>query len=326
MRALFFTGILLSSTFASAASFDEVWNVIITPTKENKIYEEELPMRKHSLTEMLESPVDIFEAAKRAITDQGDLFPKNTKKLIRGNGICLAGKWVITKDTPYSGYFAKGAEGLIILRASVGFDETTRGSFRSFGMAGKLFPTLNPAEKVKSANFFLIDDNAGTKRAYYMDAPLLSEAKVTYLNILTDAVRDFSVSFIRMLLTVEKAQKKADDESKIRQLYPLSRAGLKDIRYAKSPALMKIVGSKNLWRVDEDDFRNELRVKNYPAAGTRSENPYRIKFDIHVAPERNKKPAWSESIGYIEIFEDVVSDACDMRLRFPHPMWDKNAR
>ena len=326
MHFLAIAALITISSNVMASSFNDVWGVISQESPENMIYEKELPMRKHSLKEMLNSPVDIYEAAKRAITDQSDLFEKNTKKLIRGNGICLAGKWVINKDTPYSGYFAKGAEGLVILRASVGFDETTRGEFRSFGMAGKLFPTLNPDEDVKTANFFLIDDNAGTKRPYFMDAPLLSEAKITYLNILTDAIRDFSINFIRMLLTVEKAQKKADDDSKIRQLYPISRAGLQDVRFAKSPALLKVVGSKENWRVDEADFRNELRVKNYPAVSSRSTHPYSIKFNIHVAPERTKKPKWSPAIGYIEIFEDSVSDGCDMRLRFPHPMWDKNAK
>lgn len=318
MRFFALIALVSLSTAANASSFNEVWGVVTKASPDNLVYEKELPMRKHSLKEMLDSPVDIYEAAKRAITDQSDLFEKNTKKLIRSNGICLAGKWVINKDSPYSGYFAKGAEGLVILRASVGFDETTRGEFRSFGMAGKLFPTMDPDKDVKTANFFLIDDNAGTKRPYYMDAPLLSEAKITYLNILTDAIRDFSINFIRMLLTVEKAQKKADEDSKIRQLYPISRAGMKDIRFAKSPALLKVVGSKDTFRVDEADFRNELRVKNYYS--------HKIRFDIHVAPERTKKPEWSAPIGYIEVFEDAVSDACDMRLRFPHPMWDKNAK
>ena len=164
------------------------------------------------------------------------------------------------------------------------------------------------------------------KRPYFMDAPLLSEAKITYLNILTDAIRDFSINFIRMLLTVEKAQKNADEDSKIRQLYPISQAGLKDKKFAKSPALLKLIGSKDMFRVDAADFRQELRVKNYPVLGSKSEHSHQIRFDIHVAPERSKKPKWSNPIGYIEIFEDTVSDACDMRLRFPHPMWEKNAK
>ena len=326
MKISIFFILFMSSSFASAASFEEVWGIVSTASNENKIYQDDLPQRNHSLSEMLNSPVSIFEAAKRAITDQSDYFKINTKKLIRGNGICLAGKWVINQNTPYSGYFAKGAEGLVILRASVGFDDTTQGAYRSFGMAGKLFPTMDPKEDVKTANFFLIDDNAGTKRPYFLDAPLLSEAKVTYFNILSETIRDFSIDFVRMLLTVEKAQKKADNESKIRQLYPISRAGSKNLQSVKSPALLKIIGSKNLWRVDETDFRNELRIKNYPAYGTRSKYPHHLKFDIHVAAERSNNPTWSEAIGYIELYEDVVSDACDMRLRFPHPAWDATAK
>ena len=325
MKSLILMTLFLSIE-TQASSFDEVWSEITIPSKTNTVYHEDLPTRKHSLKEMLSSPMDIFQAAKRAITDQSDLFPTNTKKLIRANGICLAGKWVITKETPYSGFFSKGSQGLVLVRASVGFNDTKRGSNRSFGLAGKLFPTLDPKEDVKTANFFLIDDNAGTNRPYYLDAPLLSESKITYVNLLTDAIKDFSINLIRMLLTVEKAQKNADSESKIRQLYPISRAGLKDIGLAKSPALLKIQGSQSLWKVDEDDFRDELRVKNYPTAGSNTPEPYRIRLNLYLAPERTKSPAWSGPVGYIDLFEDVVSDACDMRLRFSHPAWDPSAK
>lgn len=47
-------------------------------------------------------------------------------------------------------------------------------SLRSFGFAGKLFPTLDPNEllKVHTANFFLIDDLGGTTANHYTDVAM----------------------------------------------------------------------------------------------------------------------------------------------------------
>lgn len=312
-RYLLLTTLFSLNTFAS--SFEEVWNTLKTPDTHNKIYQDSLPQRHHSKLEMLTSPITIFEAAKRILSDESDLYPDNAKKLIRGNGICLSGRWVITEETPYTGYFTKGSEGLVIARATVAFDKTKVGDYRSFGLSGKLFPTVDPKQNVKTANFLLIDDNAGTKREYFMEAPLMSEAELSPLNIIVSTMKDFSLDFIKMLLTVDKAQKEADAESKIRQLYPISRAGVSDIEKTKSPALLKVVGSKDIQKINKTDFRDELRVKNYQS----------MRFDIFVS-ENRKDPKWSPKIGYIEFNEDVVSDACDMRLRFAHPKWDPKAK
>lgn len=313
MRHLFILGALVSlNSFAS--TFEEVWNTIKVPDRNNQIYQRELPQRHHSKLEMLSSPVDIYEAARRILSDESDLYPENVKKLIRGNGVCLSGKWVITGETPYTGFFAKGSEGLVIARATVAFDKTKVGDYRSFGLSGKLFPTLDPRQDVKTANFLLIDDNAGTKREHFLDAPLMSEAELSPFNIIVSTVKDFSLDFIKMLLTVDKAQKAADEESKIRQLYPISRTGLNDSSQAKTPALLKLMASTEIPRVKHDDFRDELRIRNYQ----------KLSFDIYVSPER--KPQWSKKIGFVEFSEEVVSDACDMRLRFPHPKWDPKAK
>ena len=321
-KASLIVGLCLSlPCFAGPSSFNEVWDVVKTPDAHNMVYGDNLPARRTTYADLMRAPYTIFESAKQIMEDTGDLYPENKKKLIRYNGICLAGQWKVNAETPYTGYFAKGAEGLIIARASVGFDETTRGEYRSFGMAGKIFPTTNPDEKVTSAHFFLIDDNAGTKRAHYTTAPLLSEAKLSVMNIIASTLRDFSMELIRTLKKVEKAQEAADQESKIRQLYPISRAGLSDISKAKSPALLKVVGVPGQARVDRNDFRDELRVENYPT----KDGAHELKFHIYVA-ENREKPEWQGPIGEINFTEDAVSDACDMRLRFVHPWWDPNAK
>ncbi len=316
MKSLTLAGLVLAAPLAHAASFNQVWDVVKTPARDNMVYAENLPRRTTTYADLLRAPYTIYVATKRALEDTSDLFPENTKKLIRYNGICLAGKWKITEDTPYTGMFARGAEGLIIARASVGFDETTRGEYRSFGIAGKVFPTTDPDADVTAGNFFLIDDNGGTRRSRFVTAPLLSEAKLSYFNIAASTVRDFSVDFIRRLTLVNRAQQSADRESKIRQLYPLSRAGVANPEDARSPALLKVVGAASNPRVDRNDFRDELRVANYPEG---------LRFDIHVAQVRADRPRWTR-VGQIEFTQDTVSDACDQRLRFAHPWWDPNAK
>lgn len=314
MRPLIILTCFFVSSFVHAASFNEVWEIVSSGRNDNKIYVGQLPQRKIGLKEMAESPVDIFKAAKKAMTDESDYFPENTLKLIRPNGICLGGKWEITKDTGYSGHFAKGSEGLVIARASVNYSGTKRGEYRSFGIAAKLFPTMDPNSDVKTANFFVIDDNGGTLENHFIRAPLLSEAKLSKFNIIKATIRSFSLELIRKLKLAEKAQNEADQESKIRQLYPISRVGLKEGAVAITPALIKLQGSEDMTPVNESDFREELRVGHY------NNN---LRFNIYLASVRDENPKWSDPIGHIEFDRDVVSDACDMRLRFHHPWWQK---
>ena len=69
---------------------------------------------------------------------------KGYRRIISPNGICVLGTWEIREDTPYTGYFAKGAKGLLIGRYSSDGNETMRGQRRSLSLAGKLYPTTDP--------------------------------------------------------------------------------------------------------------------------------------------------------------------------------------
>jgi hypothetical protein len=74
---------------------------------------------------------------------------------------------------------------------------------------------------------------------------------------------------------------------------------------------MAIVGSADVSRVDADDFRDELRLANYPDG---------LRFDVWVADRGTRDGAkdWHR-IGVIEITDDAVSASCDHRLHFAHP-------
>jgi hypothetical protein len=98
----------------------------------------------------------------RNMHDHRDVRPRYDK-LIHAHGVCYAGRWVIDTDSPYSGYFAPGSEGLLIARASVAGPLINRGHKRSFGIAGKVFPTLDPDEPVWPGNFVTVSHLSGSR-------------------------------------------------------------------------------------------------------------------------------------------------------------------
>jgi hypothetical protein len=248
----------------------------------------------------------LAEAGKRTISDPRDILP-HFQKLIRPNGICLAGQWKITRDTPYSGYFAKGKVAPIIARASVAMRETNQGAYRSFGMAGKLFPgaTRDGSAKVKTANFFVIDNNGGTLARHYVDTEMVTEPSLSW--------NTSSIRHLPVLVAIAIAQRLADMHPERRQLYPIAEAGVTDPRAVRSPRWMLIRGAAESPRVVAADFRDELRMARAKGA---------LRFDILVRDTRDQP--WTP-IGTIDFDDDVVSDGCDHRLHFSHPRWKKDA-
>ena len=72
-------------------------------------------------------------------------------RLLHPHGVCLAGTWRITQETPYSGLFATGKKCLIIARYSS--EQRLRSKPRTLSLVGKLFPTHDRDEKVYTASF-----------------------------------------------------------------------------------------------------------------------------------------------------------------------------
>ena len=122
----------------------------------------------------------IFDDAKRTINNHQDIL-KPFDKLAHPNGICLKGLWNIEEENPYSGYFKKGSEALVIARASSALNNTKKGENRAFGLGIKLFPTTDPLaiNTENSANFFVIDDLGGTDAPYFTDVKLTNEPEVS---------------------------------------------------------------------------------------------------------------------------------------------------
>ena len=182
-------------------------------------------------------------------------------------------------------------------------------SVRTSRFAGKLFPTTHPYQVVPTANFFTVEDLGGTLRSNFLDA--LNTNDIINISLTTTSFLSTPIG-----LAVARAFTAADkaldvSQTLIRQLYPIAQAGEADPSRAVAPQWMLITGADDVPRVDAVDFRDELRVANYPDG---------LRFDIWVADEGTRRgdKDWHR-IGYIEILDDAVSDSCDHRLHFSHP-------
>jgi hypothetical protein len=309
--------LLLTTVLASAAiaerpahaqayvgsSFDQVWGQVASDPYAD------LPHAQVTLASFYGFLVDhLLAASRRTLADHRDLLPY-FQKLLHPNGICFAGEWVITEANPYSGYFRPGSRGLIVVRASTALSETERGQYRAFGFAGKIFPTLDPGQVVKTANFFTIENLGGTLRDYFLDAENTNDI----INIAPTPVVVANAGVAAAVTTDFNLADPHFDPTLValRQLYPISELGERDPGAVRSPTWMMITGSADVPRVLADDFRDELRVANYPGG---------LRFDILVSDQGTRvgPKVWTR-IGYIALDEDALSESCDHRLHFTHP-------
>src|SRR5262245_55610362 len=130
-------------------------------------------------------PPRFERATERAVDSGADLRwgpdGKGFTRFIHPTGICLTGRWRITEATPYSGYFARGSEALVVARYTHGASGNRRGQIRSLAIVGKLFPTTDPdhATPLRTANFITQEDIGGARTYSINDAELRNAPDVT---------------------------------------------------------------------------------------------------------------------------------------------------
>lgn len=244
----------------------------------------------------------ILSDAKRTLNSHSDILPF-FEKLAHPNGVCFKGVWNITTPNKYSGYFKQNTKALIIVRASSALSNTKSGQLRSFGFAGKIFPTMDPlkANVESTANFFLIDDLGGTRAKHYTDVTLTNSPTVT----ITSEVLTSLLYATKLARTFSQS----DKNPKIRQVYEISQLGNKDNGSVITPQWMKVKALPGQ-AVNKSDFRNELSI-----------NSNNLVFRIFVASEIvSGKKNWLD-IGLITLDSSVISESCDHRLHFHHPKW-----
>src|SRR5690348_15370639 len=189
-------------------------------------------------------------ASARAVDSHADLRwgpdGKGFRRLLHPNGVCLTGRWEITEDTEYSGYFRKGSIALVVGRYSTCCTETRRGHTRSLALVGKLFPTsdVNHAQPLRTASFITQQDIAGERTDYINDAELRNAPDV-------HAWR--RGAGVPILLVTGMVFQRVDNEPAQRQLYQIADLGKPAAELTLSPRFMRLTVAPGHPRIEDDD-------------------------------------------------------------------------
>lgn len=260
-----------------------------------------------SLGGLLKNNLD--SVSKRTLKDAYDYYPQGFKKLVHANGICLSGTWDITEDTPYTGYFKKASHGLVIARASVALDGTTKNSSRGFGLAIKLFPTQNSNEKIKTSNLFTVDILSGSHSDRFLDVALTNNPPLV-----------LDVNLLGVFSKIGPAFLAADSSPTYRPISSIAKIGLLENETAAAPIFMRYRPVNETIKNNQSDFRSEL-------SEAMKENGV-LKFMIEVSnttKDRFASSGWTP-IGVLTFNKTYLSYSCDRRLHFSHPADDKRSK
>ena len=280
----------------------------------------------------LGSPYFFRQAVARAVDSTADLRwgadRKGFRRIIHPNGICLTGRWEISEQTPYSGYFQKGSQALAVGRYSTCCTETRRGRERSLSLVGKLFPTADPnhSELLSTANFITQQDIGGDRTDYINDAELCNAPNTTSWR------RGFGVP---VLLTEAILFAKTDKQPTQRQLYQVAELGKPAGEPTRAPAFMRLLVDPRQPRIAGEalDFRDEIMAQIFDRG-----DPIRrrtLTFHIEVTDQgstrgpnfyqRRSFANW-QRIGRLIFDNAVASYNGDFVIHFTHPTWreDRN--
>jgi hypothetical protein len=272
------------------------------------------------------------QASARSIDSRADLRwgpdGKGWRRIIAPNGICVLGTWEITKDNPYTGYFANGSRGLIIGRVSSDGNETMRGQRRSISLGMKIYPTMDPEHPTPlvPASVIVQEDLGGMRTAYMNDAELVNAPSV-------HAYRR-GIYFLIMLragLIFQRLDKVGDS----RQAYQVAELGKDPAQPTHAPKFLRLKMTGGQRRIEGDrlDFREEVYRHLFNPGD--AEPTGAMDFDISVSStgrttgvrglSRVTVSDW-QRIGRLRFTEAVCSYNGDHVIQFHHPGWrdDRN--
>jgi hypothetical protein len=272
------------------------------------------------------------QATERAVDSAADLRwgpdRKGFRRLLHPNGICLTGRWHVTEETSYSGYFAGGSTALVVARYSTCCTETRRGHSRSLSMVGKLFPTTDadhPAP-LRTANFITQQDIGGDDTDYINDAELRNAPDTTALR---------RGGGVPTLLITGLVFGRVDRQPTIRQLYQIAELGKLPDQPTRAPEFMRLLVAPGQPRIGGDslDFRDEIMAQIFDRGDPIPKRT--LTFTIEVTDqgktsgtklrERRTFENWRR-IGELTFDRAVASYNGDSVLHFNHPTWreDRN--
>ena len=271
------------------------------------------------------------QASARAVDSRADLRwgadRKGYRRILAPNGICVLGTWEITEDTPYTGYFKKGAKGLTIGRLSTDGNETMRGQRRSLSLGMKIYPTTDPnhATPLIPASIIAQEDLGGMHTPYFNEAELRNEPNVTgyrrgiYVLILIRA----GLHFVPI-----------DKIPDIRQLHEVSELGKPAGEPTRTPEHMLLKMPPGQRRIEGNrlDFRDEIYAHIFKHPGD-PEPTGTMEFDIFVSDNGRRRgiPGFRrvvvsdwKRIGKLTFKEAIASYNSDHVIQFHHPGWRDN--
>jgi hypothetical protein len=292
-----------------------------------------LPIYKVTLESVLRGalqrsqPYLFRKATERAVDSSADLRwgpdRKGFRRLLHPNGICLTGRWSITEETNYSGYFRKGSQALIVGRYSTCCGETRRGHARSLSLVGKLFPTTDPdhPSPLRTASFITQQDIGGDYSDYLNDAELRNAPNTTVWR------RGLGMP---VLIITGLVFNHVDKKPSIRQLYEIAELGKPKDEPTRAPTFMRLLVAPEQPRIQgaELDFRDEVMAHIYERGDPAPKRT--LTFHIEVtdegethglaALERRTFKNWRR-IGTVAFHEAVASYNGDFVIHFHHPTW-----
>jgi hypothetical protein len=270
------------------------------------------------------------QAVARTVDSHADLRwgakGKGFRRLLHPNGVCLTGRWQITQDTEYSGYFRKGSEALVVGRYSTCCTETRRGHTRSLALVAKLFPTTdaNHTQPLRTASFFTQQDIGGEHTDYINDAELRNAPDVHVLR---------RARGVPILLVTGLVFNRVDKEPGERQLYQIAELGKPDHEPTRAPRFMRLLVATDQPRIDALDFRDEVMAQIFDRGDATPKRT--LRFDIEITDEGSThgsqlstKVSFSnwKRIGQLIFDNAVASYNGDFVIHFNHPTWrnDRN--
>ena len=272
-----------------------------------------------------------FERASERTLDSGaDLRwgpdRKGFTRFLHPNGVCLVGRWEITEDTPYSGYFTRGSTALVVARYSSGAGGNRRGRIRSLALVGKLFPTVDPDHQVplRTADFITQEDIGGARSESINAAELRNAPDVTVFRRGPAGT---------LLIKVAAVFRRVDQQPTIRQLYPIAELGKPAGTPTRAPEFMRLLVATGQPVIagPDLDVRDEVMAQIFDRGDPVPKRTLTFTIDVTDEGRTSGTPFrvrrtfrnWRR-IGRLVFDNAVVSYNGDAVIHFSHTTWREN--